>query len=291
MHGHPVFDAEASVRQYYDENTRRFLAYGQGGGEGAIHRAVWGPGVQDRAAAFNYVNERLLLAIRALGASHGVSRPRVADLGCGIGASLTYLAARADIAGFGITLSPLQATLAQKRLVEFGIQNLECVQGSFLEVPRPSATFHVAYAIEAFIHAADSRAFFNEAARLLTKDGLLILCDDFLTESAANAGTGLPRRRRRWLDEYQRGWRVHALRPVSQLVREAVDFELCDDTDLTPYLELRRPRDYAIRWLVRAGRHLPIDAPWWGNFLGGNGLNRCLQSGVLGYRLLVFRKC
>ena len=51
------------VEAYYESNTRRFLRFGQGGQEGAIHRAVWGPGVRTRTQAFHYVEERFLDAM------------------------------------------------------------------------------------------------------------------------------------------------------------------------------------------------------------------------------------
>jgi len=35
----------ADVRHYYDRHTRSFIRFGQGGRAGAIHRAVWRPGV------------------------------------------------------------------------------------------------------------------------------------------------------------------------------------------------------------------------------------------------------
>ncbi len=285
-----VDEAERLVKQYYDENTRRFLAFGQGGNVGAIHRAVWGPGVTTRAMAFNYVNELLVEELRGYSLESS-SVLRVVDLGCGVGASLMYIAERHPVDGLGITLSPLQARMAQQRFAELKDVQLECVQGSFLEVPAESGSVDCAYAIEAFIHAADARRFLDEAARLLKPGGLLMLCDDFMTESAAADPTALGSRRARWLREFKKGWRVNTLRPVSEVLRLGAEhFELEQDVDLTQYVELGRPRDVAIRWLVRAGRYLPLKAPWWGNFLGGNGLQRCLLSGVVCYRVVVLRR-
>src|SRR5438045_725041 len=63
------------VRRYYDDNSARFERHGQGGA--SIHRAVWGPGVASRAAAFHHVDELILQSLRGLGLA-----PRVVDLGC-----------------------------------------------------------------------------------------------------------------------------------------------------------------------------------------------------------------
>ena len=47
------------VASDYDRSTPAFVALGQGGNEGAIRRAVWGPGVRERGAAFRYVDDRI----------------------------------------------------------------------------------------------------------------------------------------------------------------------------------------------------------------------------------------
>ena len=62
------------------------------------------------------------------------------------------------------------------------------------------------------------------------------------------------------------------------------------DDDLTPYLELRRPRDRALALLVAAARPLPLRGDYWRSLVGGDALQRCLGSGLLAYRLLVLRR-
>ena len=51
--------ATDEVQRYYDRHTDRFVAYGQGGAYGAIHRAVWGPGTRSRSDAFRYVESQI----------------------------------------------------------------------------------------------------------------------------------------------------------------------------------------------------------------------------------------
>ena len=53
-----AFDLDA-VRRYYDRNSEAFVARGQAGSDGALHRAVWGPGVESRQQAFRYVEDRI----------------------------------------------------------------------------------------------------------------------------------------------------------------------------------------------------------------------------------------
>ena len=128
------FDA-AQVRRYYDEQTRAFVAYGQGGGEGAIHRAIWGPGVTTREQSFHYVEDRILEWLPALGAT-----PHVVDLGCGICGSLCYMAERFSLFGIGITLSPVQAQLGAGNIRARGFADrVTCIEGDRIEVAQVRA--------------------------------------------------------------------------------------------------------------------------------------------------------
>ena len=122
----------AQIRRYYDRNTSAFVALGQGGSVGAIHRAVWGPGVTRREDAFHFVEDQHRRAHRALPLT---CRPaaHVVDLGCGVGASLCYLARKLPISGTGITLSPVQARLAAERIRLAGLADrVACRRGRLL---------------------------------------------------------------------------------------------------------------------------------------------------------------
>ncbi len=150
----PVFDT-TRVRRYYDRHTPGFMALGTGGTAGVIHRAVWGPGVTTSEDAFHYVDDRIAEAIRSVQGLSG--QPHVVDLGCGVGASLCYLAQRLDIRGSGVTVSPLQARLAAARIQDEGLTaRVACIEASFEDLPPAVRDADVAYAIESFAHAAAS---------------------------------------------------------------------------------------------------------------------------------------
>jgi cyclopropane fatty-acyl-phospholipid synthase-like methyltransferase len=276
--------AEA-VRRYYDRNTDAFDRLGQGGA--SIHRAVWAPGVTTRAESFHHVDELILAALPS-----GVPDPAVVDLGCGLGASLMYLAGRAPIRGEGLTISPRQAEGATRLLAGAGLADrVRCREGNYLAVPDDLAgSADVVFSIEAFLHSPDADGYFREAARTLRPGGRLIVCDDFLTPAAA--GPGLPPRKARRLAEFREGWRVGSLLPVELVAAAAAEHGLVleDDLDLTPYLELRRPRDRFIAAMVVAGRPLPLRGEYWRMLSGGDALQWCLLNGLLEYRVLRFSK-
>jgi cyclopropane fatty-acyl-phospholipid synthase-like methyltransferase len=271
------------VRRYYDNNTDKFDRFGLGAG--SIHRAVWGPGVSTRAEARHYVDDLILAALPP-----EVARPAVVDLGCGLGASLLYLAGRTDLTGEGITISPRQAERATRRIAEAGAADrIRCREGNYLSVPDDLVgSADLAFSIEAFLHGPDAGGYFREAARTLRPGGRLVVCDDFLSESAASA---TPRATRR-LERFRTGWRVGSLLPVERVrtLAAAQGLTLVDDLDLTSHLELRRPRDRWISVLVTVGRPFRVRGDYWQSLVGGDALQWCLINGVVQYRVLQFAR-
>jgi cyclopropane fatty-acyl-phospholipid synthase-like methyltransferase len=279
-----TFDADAAehaqrVRRYYDNNTAAFGRRGQGGT--AIHRAVWGPGVSTRAAAFHHVDELILRTLPP-----DVTKPTIVDLGCGVGASLVYLASRVDMTGEGITISPVQAARAAQALAESGAgARVRCREGNFLSLPDDLAgRSDLTFSIEAFVHSPDADGYFREAARTLRPGGTLVVCDDFLASADPPAS---PRAARR-LAEFRTGWRVGSLLTVDQVRAMAADhgLVLTRDLDLTPRLELRRPRDRWTSLLVLFGRVARPSGDYWQSLVGGNALQWALVHGLLSYRFL-----
>jgi SAM-dependent methyltransferase len=270
------------VRRYYDSTTGAFERLGQGGA--SIHRAVWGPGVRTREAAHHYVDELLLATLPP-----GVDQPNAVDLGCGVGASLLYLAGRTDLRGEGITISPRQAERASALIAAAAMgERVRCREGDFLAVPDDLAgRADLTFSIEAFVHSPDTDRYLGQAARTLKPGGRLAICDDFLTrDQPPDSARGA-----RWLREFRTGWQVGSLLTVSRLCELAAPhgLEPVRDLDLTPALELRRPRDRWISVLVGLGRPLRPPGQYWLSLMGGNALQHALRHGLLSYRFVELR--
>ena len=273
----------AGVRRYYDRHTARFIAYGQGGGTGDIHRAVWGPGISTREQAFRYVDNRLCEALKALPPS---DHPRhIVDLGCGVGGSLCYLARHLPIHGTGVTISPIQARLATARIRDANLNDrLRCVEGDYNDLTLDLPSADVVYAIESFVHSADPEAFFAQCARIVRSGGLLVICDD-MRRPAADAVS------QKAVARFRRGWHIHTFVDREELRRlaAAAGFNHRSTEDLTPHLELGRPRDRAVALITTLIGWLPID-PLAGHLTGGSALQTCLERGWIGYDLALFHR-
>jgi cyclopropane fatty-acyl-phospholipid synthase-like methyltransferase len=279
----PAFQT-ADIRRYYDRHTRSFVRFGQGGRDGAIHRAVWGRGVTTRSAAFHYVDDRIAELTLSLRPSSGTLH--LVDLGCGIGASLCYLAQRLPIRATGLTLSPVQARLANERIREAGLSDrVACIQGDYCEIPPSVEGADLAYAIESFVHAPAAPLVFAACARLIRPLGLLVICDDFRRAATDPSAA-------RAIDRFRRGWHINTLLSREELrnVAQAAGFEHVWTLDLSHALEIRRTRDRAIEVVAAVADWIPFAAGRIDFLLGGAALQECLVNGWIGYDLAVFRK-
>lgn len=271
------------VQQYYDRNTNRFLRYGQSGR--AIHRAVWGPGVTTRNAAIHFVDELILTELGRF-----EPNPKVLDMGCGVGASLLFLAQRRAIVGEGITISPRQASHATELFESARMNTLRCRSGNFLALPSDIHDIDLAFSIEAFVHSPDVEGYFSQAARVVRPGGKLIVCDDFLSQRASFETSA---KEREWLQEFRTGWKISSLVTADSACETArsAGFKLIEVLDLTGFLELRRPRDIVIGILVSTGKYLGYrGGDYWSSLTGGNALKLATRSGAVSYLYLVFER-
>lgn len=277
------------VRRYYEANTPAFQRFGHGSEQGVIRRAIWGEGVASRTEAFRYVDTLIAAEVRALQVE--VASPlRVFDFGCGFGTSLLNLWNALKIQGVGFTLSPVQVRVAQQHFEKAkALADLQCLEADFLSLSDDVAPAHVVFAIESFVHSPSPQRFFESVARHITPGGTLIVCDDF---SANRAAESLTARERRTLAEFRRGWVAPSVVTGNEANDAAAQsgFELRKDLDLTPHLELRRPRDRVLSAIVAVLGRLPIPGYRWRSLVGGNALQNGLMTGLIEHRFLTWRR-
>jgi cyclopropane fatty-acyl-phospholipid synthase-like methyltransferase len=278
----------AAVRAYYERNTRLFRMLGTDRQLHTVHRAIWAAGVQSKAEALHYINNQIVAAIQACEATN----LRVLDLGCGVGATLCYLAQALPsmVQGVGVTISPAQLRLAQR----FAAQQRLTERCSFMLADfsdLPCATkFDYAIAIESLIHAPDPARVLAQAAHTLKPGGRLVVCDDTIAPKQHSTRASI--KYERIIAAFRRGWYAPGIRSVTELVATArvAGLELVEQRDLTPDLRLLSLPEQVERMLLRLCQQVPSSWFFSQSLIGGLALQIGLRRGIFQYRWLVFEK-
>jgi len=276
-------DLEKSVSKYYDGNTKRFMKFGQGGETGSIHRAVFSEKNVSRVDAFRYHENNILNIIEKENPS------LVVDLGCGAGGSISYLSSKYNTRYHGITISPIQAEMANYLIAD---QNISISLGSYLDINsykdiKGIKGHKLFFAVESYLHCPDREKFFD-IIRMQTNPGdFLVLFDDFRTNEEVVSNSDL-----RDIRDFTSGWHAADLQSLEdvQSLAKSKGFTLKSNIDLTKWLEIDRQRDYLIAFLVPILRVFKMKNSWWQNLLGGNALRKGLKKGWLSYRFFVWER-
>ena len=163
----PQFAVEIDhIRRHYDRLSFLYRVFW---GE-HLHHGYW-ENNESVARAQIQLMERL--AERA-GFARGA---RVLDIGCGLGGSALWLAARFDCEVTGMTISPVQARMAaakaKARSLTGRVQFQVCDANQWQ--PEPAST-DVIWIMESSEHFRDKPAFFERCARALKPGGVLAVC-------------------------------------------------------------------------------------------------------------------
>jgi tocopherol O-methyltransferase len=162
----------AAIRSHYD---RLSILYWWFWGE-HIHHGFWKNGESPRQAQLNLVQELAARARIPRGA-------RVLDVGCGLGGSSFWLARHFDCSVLGITISPVQKQIAEKRAFALGLSDrVRFVLKDANQLDFAARSFDVIWNIECSEHLADKARFIQECARLLRPGGVIALCAWLVSE-------------------------------------------------------------------------------------------------------------
>ncbi|MCC5850369.1 MAG: methyltransferase domain-containing protein [Verrucomicrobia bacterium] len=129
---------------------------------------------------------------------------RIADLGCGVGATLRHMARlRPDWRFDGVTLVPWQLQVAAEYAGQMPHDNIRYHRADYRATGLASESFDAVYLLESMCHdeGGGKKAVLEEAVRLLRPGGRLVLVDGFLKRPQQH-----PRWFRRVLREVCQGW-------------------------------------------------------------------------------------
>ena len=229
-----------AIRNHYDHISGAYHAWW---GE-HMHHGYWEDG-ESLAEAQVKLMERLTAQAQI---PHFA---RVLDVGCGLGGASLWLARNLDCSVLGITNSPEQAKIAQKRAHSAGLNpqvRFAVMDANRLDAPRDS--FDVVWVIECSEHLNDRPSFFRRCERVLKPGGVLAL-------SAWLAAADLPSpERTRLISTVCRDFLCRPLATMQDYVEwiEASGFAPVTVEDLTHQVEKTWVHFAALadRWLTKA---------------------------------------
>ncbi|PYK87252.1 MAG: hypothetical protein DME40_14780 [Verrucomicrobia bacterium] len=155
-----------AIRSHYD---RLSIFYWFLWGE-HIHHGFWRNGESPEEAQVHLIEE---LANR----TRMQRGDKVLDVGCGLGGSSFWLARKLNCSVLGITISPVQKRLAEKRARSLGLSNrVRFVVEDANELDLGTESFDAIWSIECSEHLFEKERFIRNCARMLRPGGVLGLC-------------------------------------------------------------------------------------------------------------------
>lgn len=173
------------IREFYDASSG---LWEQIWGE-HMHHGYYGKNgnykLERRQAQIELIEELLVWS----GCDVDTPPANIIDVGCGIGGSTLHLAKKFGSQATGITLSPVQASRAQERATEAGLDNqVRFEVANALEMPFADNTFDLVWSLESGEHMPDKTKFLSECYRVLKPGGKIILATWCHRETNSLAG-------------------------------------------------------------------------------------------------------
>ncbi|MDX2231994.1 MAG: methyltransferase domain-containing protein [Leptolyngbyaceae cyanobacterium bins.349] len=157
------------IQEFYDASSGLWeqiwgehMHHGYYGADGSIRK-------ERRQAQIDLIEELLSWA-------NVQQASEILDVGCGIGGSSLYLAAKFRAAATGITLSPTQAARATERARTAGLGAFTRFQvADALNMPFADDAFDFVWSLESGEHMPDKPKFMQELCRVLKPGGKLLM--------------------------------------------------------------------------------------------------------------------
>jgi SAM-dependent methyltransferase len=164
-------------------------AYRSGWAGRDIHLGYWDdpPGLTVSCAPGEFRGAQTRLTERVLDLVPVRPGDRVLDVACGIGGTLSQLTKRCLRSSLtGLNIDPRQLELCRD-IAPTGGGMLALIAADGCALPFAAAVFDHVLCIEAMFHFRSRHVFFAEAARVLRRDGTLVITDILLSRSRMSA--------------------------------------------------------------------------------------------------------
>jgi cyclopropane-fatty-acyl-phospholipid synthase len=164
-HAYTVDEDRERTNVHYEHPAEFFLLI-TGGRWNVYSCNLWEPDTADDTEA---QEAKLDLIADLAGLRAGM---RLLDVGCGWGGPLTYLCKCRGLQGVGLTLSPSQKAIGDRRIAFHGV-DAQVVIGHWQDY-RDDRPFDVVYTDEVITHFNDLKGFFDRCYSLLRPEGVMI---------------------------------------------------------------------------------------------------------------------
>lgn len=170
--------------QYAADSGATFYKFVMGDGGADIHYGIYETPATSMRDATKASTLRLLALVE--NARHGEPIKEIVDIGAGAGGTAHVVAALRDVHFTCVDLCEHLNRENRRRAAELGLAGkIETWTGSFDRLPADwSSRFDVVWSQDAICHAADKRAVFAEAHRVLRPGGVLVFSDILLADNA-----------------------------------------------------------------------------------------------------------
>lgn len=219
-------DLVGSINRYYHDTAwdYKYLWMGR---TLAIHFGYYDQKVRSHSAALLRMNE--ILAEK----THIKSNDHVLDAGCGVGGSSIWLAKNKDCSVTGVNIVASQLGEATRNAVHAGAdQQVNFLKANYANLPIPSESYDVSWALESIVHAPNKEAVINEAHRVLKNSGRVIIAEYMLRDSPLNPTE------QNYLHPWLQGWSMPKLLTALefQQMLESAGFSSIHITDISTHV-------------------------------------------------------
>lgn len=291
-------DHSTKTKNYYENNTRRFLWFQRDAATKSIHQPLWKEPSFTLEEAYSYANQLVLEQINTYSKDTPIS---IMDLGCGVGSSIFYLLEQNQKPAnyYGVTISATQIAIAKNRLQseytnKISPSSIHFIEADFSNLPADIPKVHLIFSIEAFAHAATAEQYFKQCSEKLHKGGKIMLIDDFLSNTIAVET--LDSKSQQAIADFKYGWLVNSLKTPKELatITAKYDLKIIEEVDLTPLMRNNTLKHkwiwllvVSFRWLYNL---LPQKSYYFRSWIGGKGKQYGLKKGILKYKKIVLEK-
>lgn len=165
-------DWKQRVITYYEKTFWDYvLAYFRGGNY-SMNYGYWDETVASRKESYTRLYERIADALLLKPGDH------LLDAGCGLGEAACFMARTYGCHVTGVTISPSQVSKAKEIIKRRNLgDRMSVMLADYTKTNFPDGSFDAIYAIETICHIKDKSDFYEEAYRLLTPGGKLIVAE------------------------------------------------------------------------------------------------------------------